>query len=75
MFLPLKEGGGGEGVEFRKFTTIRQKILRQISLSFVTFSLVLFRLVRKYLINRTICEVGGAVSPHSVFSAGPTYAF
>ena len=49
---PLPEGEGisflssgmklqGVGfVEIRKFTTIRQKILRQISLSFVIFSLV-----------------------------------
>ena len=36
-------------LNFIKFTTIRQKILRQISLSFVIFSLVKFRLVRKYL--------------------------
>ena len=36
-------------LNFIKFTSIRQKILLQISLSFVIFSLVKIRLVRKYL--------------------------
>ena len=36
-------------LNFIKFTSIRQKILRQLSLLFVIFSLVKIRLVRKYL--------------------------
>ena len=54
-FLWIHKFGGGllcfrvRLLNFIKFTSIRQKILRQLSLLFVIFSLVKIRLVRKHL--------------------------